>query len=201
MRMTGSTMTMAALVAGLVACEGGAGAGGGDTTMMTGGADTANMSEMQRQQEGMGERMQAQLQPVNNSGVSGEVNLTPAGNGTTITLTLEGSDAAEGEQARRHLAHVHTGTCANIGSVVAPLDSIVADSGRGLTSTTLVDIDAATLADGNHLVAAHEAGGNPGRPIVCADIPRQMGGTGQQGDTMRGQTDTTTGGDTTSGVM
>lgn len=172
MRRTTMTLAAAALTFGLAACETEGGADGADTAMMTGGADT--MSAMQ--QEGMGERMEIQFQAVNNSGVGGEVYLTPTGERTTVVVTLQPPAGAD-PSGHTHMAHIHTGTCANIGTVVASLDTIVNDTSRGPTSTTVVDISLAALTDGNHLVAAHEAGGTPGSPVVCAEIPAGMGGS------------------------
>lgn len=191
MRRTFWSITAVALAVGVSACEPREGAE--DTAVTTGGADTAGGmmqdDSITRMQEGMGERMEFAFEPVRNSGASGEVYLTPVSDSTTVVITLEPpSDAAE--QPHHHMAHIHTGTCDAIGSVVAPLDTVVSGPDRGPTSTTVVGIDIATLTDGNHLVAAHEAGGTPGSPIVCAEIPSQAGGpTG--GNTTGSDTTTT----------
>lgn len=170
MRRTLMSLTTAAFALGLAACET-EGADDAEMETMTGGADT--MSAMQP--DAMGERMEFQFQAVNNSGVGGAVYLTPTGDRTTVVVELQPPPGASPE-GHTHMAHIHSGTCASIGSVVAPLDNIVNDASRGPTSTTVVDIDIATLTDGNHLVAAHEAGGTPGAPVVCADIPAGTAG-------------------------
>ena len=170
-------MTIAVLATGLAACEA---QNAEDTNVMTGGADTmaqAGMDSLAQQQKGMGERMEFEFQPVNNSEASGEVYATPAEGRTTIILTINAADTAQGQ---RHMAHIHAGTCENIGQVVAPLEAVTTVSGEG-TSTTLLGQDFETFADGNHVVAAHEAGGEPGRTILCAPIPAE--GTGGASDT------------------
>lgn len=185
MQSTIRSITVAALALGLAACEA---QNAEDTTTMTGGADTmaqAGMDSMTQQQEGMGERMELDFQPVNNSGASGKVNITPAEGRTTVILTIEASDTAEGQ---RHAAHIHSGTCANIGPVVAPLEAVTTVSGEG-TSTTLLGQDLDTFADGNHVVAAHEAGGEPGATIACAPIPAE-GSTGGSDTTANDTTQT-----------
>ncbi len=189
---TAATVTTLALMLGLAACEA-PGERDQEAGTMTGGADTGVMAGMDtmNQTGGMGAASEFELRSINNSGVTGRVTLTPSGNQTSVTLTLEGTDAAQ-----RHLAHIHTGTCENIGNPVAPLDSLMSSGGQaGVSSTTLVPIDIATLGDGNHVVAAHEAGGTPGRPVVCAAIPAAGGaGTGMTGaDTAAGRTGDTAG--------
>lgn len=168
-------MAVASLAAAVAACE----SRTADDTTMTGRADT--MAQMgadtiTQQQEGMGERVSAELQPVNNSGASGEVNITPADGRMTVILTLDagsaGGAADSAGQAQQHAAHIHTGTCENIGEVVAPLEAVPTVAGRG-TSTTLLGQELDQFADGNHVVAAHAAGATPGAPIVCAPIPAQ----------------------------
>ena len=166
-------MTVAALALGLAACEARDDA---EDTTMTGDVDTMAQSAadtMTQQQEGMGERMQLQLEAVNNSGASGQVDITPADGRTTIILTLDAGEAG-GEDGQRHMAHIHAGTCANIGQAVAPLEAIATVSARG-SSTTLLGQDIHTIADGNHVIAAHAAGGNPGQPIACVPIPAHVG--------------------------
>ena len=173
MRRMFEGMTIAALALGLAACEARDDA---DDTTMTGDVDTmaqTGADTITQQQEGMGERMQLQLEAVNNSGASGQVDITPADGRTTIILTLDAGEAG-GEDGQRHMAHVHAGTCANIGQAVAPLEAVATVSARG-SSTTLLGQDLHAIADGNHVVAAHEAGGNPGRPIACVAIPAHAG--------------------------
>jgi hypothetical protein len=102
------------------------------------------------------------------------VRLTPDASGTVVVLAVGSSDSmATG--GRRHMAHVHSGSCDNIGAVVAPLDAVAADAPGGANSTTRLDLDVATIANGNHIVVVHAAGGEPGRPVACAPIQPPAG--------------------------
>ena len=92
----------------------------------------------------------------------GEVMLHPMGGQTEITVRLSGP------QSGTHQGHIHSGTCDNLGPPVQPLEPVeVPQSGQG-TSTTTVNIPPATVMNGEHLVAYHDAGG---APVVCAEIP------------------------------
>ena len=101
-------------------------------------------------------------------GHEGQVQLMPMGNQTQIMVTLSGPEAG------MHAGHIHTGTCDNIGSVVVPLETVDVPENAPGSSTSTVDIPAATVMNGQHLVAYHVAGGDPGAPVVCANIPMQM---------------------------
>lgn len=103
---------------------------------------------------------------VGSGGHTGDVMLHPAGQQTQVMVRLSGP------QSGTHQGHIHTGTCANIGSVVQPLQPVdVPQAGQG-TSTTTVDIPPATVMNGQHIVVYHTAGGSPGAPVVCANIPQ-----------------------------
>ena len=106
------------------------------------------------------------LSPVGNSGVSGTATVTEQGAQTVVALNLMGAPGAG-----THAAHIHTGTCDSPGAVVAPLQSVSVDASGTGTSTTTLDIPMATVMNGQHIVAAHEAGGSPGSPVVCGAIP------------------------------
>lgn len=108
---------------------------------------------------GMGSRIA--INALNDSGVSGNVELTPEGSGTRVMVSLTGAPAGA------HKGHIHEGTCANLGAVVQPLDDIQASG----SSTTTVNIPSATVMNGQHVIAYHTAGGDPGQPIACAAIP------------------------------
>lgn len=102
------------------------------------------------------------------SGVSGEATLSPgdASTQTTANLTLRAAGGAGGV----HQGHIHSGTCTQIGGVVVPLPPVTVAGGTG-TATSSVAVDAMSVMDGAHVVVYHEAGGNPGSPVVCGEIP------------------------------
>ena len=101
----------------------------------------------------------------NRSHITGTLVLTPAGDSTTVTLTLKGG-------ARNHTypSHVHSGTCAAPGAVVAPLTSVTVGADRSGTSTTKVatSVLTAALQNGSLLAQSHLSNG---KPAACGEIP------------------------------
>jgi hypothetical protein len=104
-----------------------------------------------------------QMSPVGTSGVSGQAVLTDMNGQTQVVVTLTGATGT-------HQGHIHQGTCDAPGSVVAPLEPVTAGANASSTSTVAVPI--ATVMNGQHIIAYHEAGGEPGAPIVCGAIPQ-----------------------------
>ena len=138
-----------------------------DTTAMTPApmpmpADSGAMAS-----GGMAGAQTVALQGVGGAPVTGSVAVSEAGGGTQVVLTVAGAGGAG-----THAAHVHTGTCDAPGDVVAPLESVTADATGAGTSTTTLQIPMATVMNGQHIVAVHEAGGSPGAPVACAAIPQ-----------------------------
>jgi hypothetical protein len=117
---------------------------------------------------GAGMQATVALNALQGSGVTGEATVAPedAAGQTRVNVTLQAADAAGGV----HQGHIHQGTCASIGSVVVPLPPVTVAGGTG-TATSSVAVDAMSVMDGNHVVAYHQAGGNPGAPAVCGEIP------------------------------
>ncbi|KKW20050.1 MAG: Cu-zn Superoxide dismutase [Parcubacteria group bacterium GW2011_GWA2_51_10] len=68
------------------------------------------------------------LNTQNNSGESGTATLTDSGGKTIVTLALSGAPEGTAQPA-----HIHTGSCANIGGVLYPLVFPV----NGVSETTL----------------------------------------------------------------
>lgn len=106
------------------------------------------------------------LAAVGGSAVSGEATLTPAGAQSEVSVTLTGLEAGS-----THPGHIHQGTCAAPGSVVAPLSEITADASGSGTMTTTVDVSADAATAGNHLIQYHGAGG---APIACGELMHTM---------------------------
>ena len=110
-----------------------------------------------------------QLQSENNSGFTGSAVLAPAGSGTRVTLTLV-PPAGGSASGQSHVAHIHAGTCASPGAVVAPLGTVMASGQTFAPLTTTVNIAPATLMDGQHIVAAHATEDASTPTIACAAI-------------------------------
>lgn len=111
-----------------------------------------------------------QLNPVNNSGISGEAMLNPTGNQVQVMVRLMGTPGNT-----THQGHIHSGRCPNPGGVVAPLQPITTGADGAGEMTTTVDVPAAAAMDGQHVVQYHTAGGSPGQPVACGDIPQGTG--------------------------
>lgn len=109
------------------------------------------------------------LQPLAESGVSGEATLTETGQQMQVMVRLVGS-----EPDARHEGHIHQGTCDDIGPVVVPLQPVQVDAQGSGTSTSTVDLPMQDAADGQHLISYHAAGGSPGPPVTCGEIPAHV---------------------------
>ncbi|HEY7769802.1 MAG TPA: hypothetical protein VIB55_16650, partial [Longimicrobium sp.] len=107
-----------------------------------------------------------QLAAVGNSGVSGTAQLMEHGaTQTMVTVNLTGTGSGS------HPGHIHSGTCDNLGAVVAPLQTVERANGNG-TSTSTVEVPIATVMNGQHVVNFHAgAGANPMAPVACGAIP------------------------------
>ena len=115
------------------------------------------------------------MNAVNGNGVTGTATIEDdAGATSTVTVTLEGLEAGS-----QHAGHVHTGSCANQGAIVAGLDPITADGeGNGSAETAEVPDD---LLGSAYYIQYHVALNPPGGPISCADIPAPAPPTGGGG--------------------
>lgn len=104
--------------------------------------------------------------PVGGSTLAGDVDVEEEGSGTKVEVSIRNStDGAV------HKGHVHSGTCASPGPVVAPLGDVTIDGDRNGESETTLQLPMMTVMNGQHIVAYHAAGGNPGAPVLCVAIP------------------------------
>lgn len=114
------------------------------------------------------EAVTVQLDPVGESGVSGTATLTAAGEGTDVTLDVDG--LAAGAEAQ---ATMHAGTCAMPGASFATLPDLTADETGAATATGSVlfrgteSVALATMADGEHVIAIHVGE----QVVACGVIP------------------------------
>lgn len=105
------------------------------------------------------------LAEVQGSGITGEAEVRESGAQSSVMLTLRGAPPNSTLQA-----HIHSGSCAAQGPVVAPLEPVITDAEGLGTSMTTVDVPIGTLRDGQHYVQAHQPGGTPGAPVACGEI-------------------------------
>jgi hypothetical protein len=94
---------------------------------------------------------------------TGTATLTPMNGQTEVVVNIDPSpDGAEVEQP----AHIHAGTCADLGAVEYPLDNVV--NGQ---STTVVDVSLDALQAGTFAINVHGDLENVGVYVSCGDIP------------------------------
>jgi hypothetical protein len=111
----------------------------------------------------------ATVQAKNNSGITGTVTLTKSGDSTQVAVALSG-----GRAGQKYPSHIHGGTCAKPGAVVAPLADVAVGKDKSGTSTTMVltsVLDSARTKFGSLVEQSHMARGM--RPVACAEIPAQ----------------------------
>ena len=89
--------------------------------------------------------------------------------------------AAQDDEAEVHPAHIHTGTCAELGDVVVPLTDIAHIAGDAGTSgatsaipvkgsVTVVDMPLQDIIDGGHAINVHLSAEEIDTYIACGDI-------------------------------
>jgi hypothetical protein len=92
--------------------------------------------------------------------------------GVAQTPEAEGGDGP-------HPAHIHTGTCDELGDVVLPLTDVAASAGEQAgastahavkTSRTFVDAPLQEIIDGGHAINVHLSADEIGTYIACGDI-------------------------------
>ena len=134
-----SLVLLAFLAAG---CGGGGGGGGG-------GGDG-------------GSGVVVEMQPQNDSGITGIATLEPKGQQTSVTLELEDPTGGTGDP---QVAHVHKGTCANLGDIAYPLP----DVWDGVAGDTF-DVSLDELRDGDYAINVHRSATKLDEYTACGDI-------------------------------
>ena len=103
------------------------------------------------------------LDPLGDSGVSGQVTITPSGTDETdveVTLDSTGPDVS-------HPVHIHEGTCDNLTPEPAfPLENV-----REGSSAQAVDVGVDELLDGEYAINVHESDENLDNYIACGEFP------------------------------
>jgi hypothetical protein len=173
------TWVLPALALSVAACggggDGGAEGGGDTTTAAVSPAPSATTPPTTPAESTMTGQSSAttpvQLTALNNSGVTGQAQIMEHGAAETmVTVTLQGQGTAT------HPGHIHSGTCDQLGPVVAPLESVAMAGGTG-TSTSTVKVSMGTVMNGQHVVNFHAgAGADPMAPVACGAIPAQGSG-------------------------
>jgi hypothetical protein len=97
------------------------------------------------------------------SGQSGSATLTADGDDRT-RVVLELSNPPGPSQP----SHVHSGTCDDIGAVVAPLESV-----EGGNAESVVQMSLKELQRGDLIVHAHKSEAESKVSVACAEIPKE----------------------------
>jgi hypothetical protein len=105
--------------------------------------------------------LRLELTEQNGSGQAGTATLTPSGNGTTAVVV-----ELDNPPGPPQPAHVHAGTCDDIGDVVAPLTSLADGASESSVPMTLAE-----LQDGGLIVHAHQSEAAFDVSVACAAIP------------------------------
>lgn len=100
------------------------------------------------------------LDTKNESGVTGQATATHHADSVTVEVNIMGA-AEDGE----YPAHVHTGTCDEAGSVVAPLNSLQVSGGSGMSTSEIMASD--VPEDEDAIIQVHDPSG---QPIACGDM-------------------------------
>jgi hypothetical protein len=145
MRRTGFAVLALLVAMALAGC-------GGDDEEATGSADGLTLT--------LGEQA--------SSGQSGTATLTADGDART-RVVVELSNPPSVEQP----SHVHSGTCDDIGAVVAPLESI--NDGR---AESVVQMSLKELQRGDLIVHAHKSEAESKVSVACSEIPEQESTSG-----------------------
>jgi hypothetical protein len=97
-----------------------------------------------------------------------------------VPVSVAQTPVAEGEAAEApHPAHIHSGTCDQLGDVVVPLTDVAVETGESMgaatahavkTSHTIVDLPLQEIIDGGHAINVHESADAIDVYIACGDI-------------------------------
>lgn len=149
----------------------GAGCGGDDAEDVAGeastvltdteAAETTAEEILTEAEDALEDALTLDLQEQNDSGITGEVELSPTSDGTVeVEIELDGSDGGP------HPAHIHRGSCADLDPEPAfPLEDVVDGE-----SDTTVEIDLADLTLDEYAVNVHESPENASVYVACADV-------------------------------
>jgi hypothetical protein len=117
------------------------------------------------------------LTAVNNSGVTGNFSMMPAGSGTTVNLSVNAPAGAAGG----YRASINRGPCSGLGPPVAEIGQIQVGAATVSGQTFTVPVATTQVMNGEHALAVY--GANGGQPVACASIPRNAPIPGTTGTT------------------
>ncbi len=105
------------------------------------------------------------LTALNNSGVSGNFSMTPAGEGTTLNISVNAPTGAAGG----YRVSINRGPCSQLGAQVAEVGQVQVGGATVAGQTFTVPLPTATVMNGEHALAVY--GTQNAQPLACASIP------------------------------
>ena len=106
------------------------------------------------------------LTAVNNSGVSGNFSMLPAGAGTAVNVSVNAPAGASGG----YRVSINKGPCSQLGAPVAEVTQVQVGGATVASRADTVAVPTTTVMNGEHALVVY--GGNGGQPLACASIPR-----------------------------
>lgn len=138
----------------------------GDQTPDDGKQQSPNITNIPRPEQTMAA---GRLSPVNNSGVTGSVNVRGIGEQTEISLNVTG--VAQG--TTELVGAIVQGTCEQSGSQVAPVGPITVGAGNIAALTDTLPLPPGTVLNGQHaLVIKGQDAGPATPPLACSPLPQ-----------------------------
>ncbi len=101
------------------------------------------------------------LSAQNGSGENGTATLTQVGGDVQVVIALSGAPAATAQPA-----HIHTGTCSDLGGVAYPLTSVTG----GKSTTTVKGVTIAALLAKPTAINVHQSADDLQKYVACGNI-------------------------------
>jgi CHRD domain len=148
------------LALGLLGCGGDGETAGEAVSTLAGGVSSAAETALQEAPESI----TVDLEEENESGQSGTATLTPNTDGT-LDVTIELSQVGDTPQP----AHIHEGTCPDVGDVAAALNDVV--DGSSTTENVTVSLDDLLRTDSpGYAVNVHKSAAESDVYLACGDV-------------------------------
>jgi hypothetical protein len=106
--------------------------------------------------------LSVKMEAQNSSGETGTATLTQTGADVTVVVDITGAPATA------QPAHIHTGTCANLGAVVYPLTNVTG----GKSTTVVKNLTIDKLLGASYAINVHESAANLGKYVSCGNIAK-----------------------------
>jgi hypothetical protein len=133
--------------------------GGGGMGDMTGGAMKGGA--MTAAPTCTSKPVSVKLNTQNNSGEGGTATLCDSSGGLVVKTTLSGSPEGVAQPE-----HIHTGTCADLGGVKYPLQSV----SNGSATSVVKDLTVADLQKGTFAINVHKSTADLKTYVACGNI-------------------------------